>query len=352
MLSDLVVNFCVVVALAFVAGVTLRLPSWPGRAARLLIAVAACALLARLAPASWLDLSLASPALAALLFGPLAALIVAALVVALQVAQGAAGVWPLAAGLGGVVAVSLPLWRWRTDVLDALSVDLLGAGVFRRTWWTPLALLVAGDLAASLVAGAPWNAPRAAALLGMQLAAVALGLWALYVLRRPGGEVPPSPPVAFTDELTGVFNRRQFDDDLAELSGDGPAFLLLLDLDHFKRVNDSRGHAFGDEVLARCARLLHEYVRLQDRIYRYGGEAFAVVLRGCTPEQAARVAERVRGAVEQRLGRLAGDPSLQLTVSAGLVELHPGQVKAELLEADTLLYAAKAAGRNRVMQAS
>lgn len=340
MLNDLFLNLCVLVTLTFLAGSTLRAGGWPARAARLLIAAVACVLLARLAPVFWLDLSLVPVALAALLAGPLAALAVAALA-ALGLAL-EAGEWPRVAGLFGVALASAPLWRRRPD--------LSGAGAFRRGWWAPLLLLGVGDVFMWLVMGASWNSPKLAALLGVQLAAVLLGLWVLHVSRPQQGALPP-PLIAFTDELTGVFNRRQFDDDLAELSGAGPAFLLLLDLDHFKRVNDSRGHVFGDEVLARCARLLHEHVRMHDRVYRYGGEAFAVVLSGCTAEQAARVAERVRAAVEGRLGRMSGDASLKLTISAGLVALHPGRVKAELLEADTLLYAAKAAGRNRVMRA-
>ena len=341
MLSDLFVNFCLFTTMAFLASLTLRAPGWPAGAARLVIALAACVLLARYAAAAWLDLSLAPLALAALLAGPLAALALAVLGAPLLLALDGQGAWPLVAGLFGVALAGALLWR-----RSAFFFDDLG-----RTWWTPLALLGAGDLAV-WAAGGGWGAPSAAALLAVQAAAVALGLWTLHPSRQPAGEAPPRPAVAFTDELTGVFNRRQFDDDLAELSGHSPAFLLLFDLDHFKSVNDSRGHAFGDEVLARCARLLHEHVRVQDRVYRYGGEAFAVVLRGCTAGQAARVAERVRGAVEQRLSRLAGDASLRLTVSAGMVELRPEQIKAALLEVDTLLYAAKAGGRNRVMPAA
>jgi len=164
----------------------------------------------------------------------------------------------------------------------------------------------------------------------------------LAVARAKIGEV--------TDPLTGLLNRRGFE----RSGGDSwrkralqhlPLVLLVVDVDHFKRVNDTLGHAAGDELLRRLGDLLTSTLRDGDHAFRLGGEEFAILAR-CQPGQAEAIAERVRQRVEREL---------PVTVSIGAVEVlpapvqDPGQVLWDVVDqADTGLYAAKTAGRNTV----
>jgi two-component system cell cycle response regulator len=158
---------------------------------------------------------------------------------------------------------------------------------------------------------------------------------------------------AARDPLTGLANRRALDDSLdRELSRarrDGASLsLVLLDIDHFKAINDERGHLVGDEVLSTVARTLAETVRDMDLVARYGGEEFVVLLPATALEDAVGTAERLRLAVS---GQQAAAP---VTVSAG-VATFPDQAPsgAELLVlADRALYEAKRAGRDRVVAAA
>jgi diguanylate cyclase (GGDEF)-like protein len=162
--------------------------------------------------------------------------------------------------------------------------------------------------------------------------------------------------VARRDPLTGIGNRLRLDDDVGALRSagrelDGAAAVVLLDIDHFKAFNDRHGHLAGDAVLRDVARAIAVNVRPSDRVYRFGGEEFLVLLEGTDPATAGLVAERVRRAVEQ-LGIAHPDnaPWGVLTVSAGVAAVglaDPGP-DAWLRQADERLYAAKAAGRNRV----
>ncbi|GGJ39525.1 GGDEF domain-containing protein [Deinococcus roseus] len=145
------------------------------------------------------------------------------------------------------------------------------------------------------------------------------------------------------DPLTGLLNRRQFELD-RPLFEAGDAFLVL-DLDHFKKVNDTYGHSMGDEVLKQSAALLKSATRAYDRIYRMGGEEFLVVLRNTMGNQAESIAERIRLTIESHLYPVPR----QVTVSGGLVVLHPLTTLQAVMElADELLYHAKAQGRNQI----
>ncbi len=145
---------------------------------------------------------------------------------------------------------------------------------------------------------------------------------------------------AHTDVLTGLDNRRALDERLAELGPEDT--VVLCDLDHFKLLNDTRGHAAGDEVLAEFGALLRSDLRDGDYAARYGGEEFALVLRRTTPAQAVAALARLRG----HWALLRPD----VTFSSGIGSVPPGTGRvsaAELLaRADEALYAAKAAGRN------
>lgn len=162
---------------------------------------------------------------------------------------------------------------------------------------------------------------------------------------------------AVTDELTGVsnrrhvieFGRREFE---RHRRLDAPLSIVMLDVDHFKRVNDRFGHAAGDEVLRLVARTCGEGVRAIDAFGRWGGEEFCIVLPGARAETARRIAERIRETVEELpFGDILAGGSV--TVSLGLAEVGPLHRSLDdlLSDADQALYAAKRAGRNRVLLA-
>ena len=159
------------------------------------------------------------------------------------------------------------------------------------------------------------------------------------------------------DVLTGLANRRSFELALAReadrvaRSGE-PALLLVVDIDHFKRVNDTHGHAAGDQVLRTVASALVDSVRPMDLVARIGGEEFAIILPNCPPAFAATVAERVRRRVERMPVALGtGNPQIGVTISIGGA-FAPQWVRSTpalwIERADQQLYRAKQQGRNLV----
>ncbi len=160
--------------------------------------------------------------------------------------------------------------------------------------------------------------------------------------------------MAVTDPLTGLFNRRHMHQRLREEESRAartqlPFSVIIADIDHFKRVNDTAGHDAGDGVLRDLAQLLRDTLRTQDIVARWGGEEFLVVLPQTALKGALEVAERVRRAAEARLGRdLEGIDSVTLTLGAAE---YAGSVAESLRLADVALYQGKEAGRNRVVAA-
>ncbi len=157
---------------------------------------------------------------------------------------------------------------------------------------------------------------------------------------------------AKTDALTGLANRRSFLQEAARLiaTGSRPVALLMIDLDHFKSINDQFGHAVGDKVLKIFAQTTVGNVRPTDLVGRLGGEEFAVLLANASQEGALLVAERLRSAFAAAAASVDGLP-IHATASVGLSILHPGQDMSALSDlADQALYRAKATGRNRVAQ--
>lgn len=156
---------------------------------------------------------------------------------------------------------------------------------------------------------------------------------------------------ARTDALTGLPNRRALDDELnrriASYRRQGtPLGVLLVDVDRFKGVNDRYGHLVGDHVLKSVADALRQAVRDCDLLARFGGEEFAVLVAGATPEEFTSAAERVRKFVEQAQIECNG-LQLQATISCGVAEASGGEEIVSLLRrADEALYASKSAGRN------
>jgi diguanylate cyclase (GGDEF)-like protein len=167
------------------------------------------------------------------------------------------------------------------------------------------------------------------------------------------------------DSLTGLLNRKTFDERFAKLLASStdvdnrkeengserrhPAevqehWLAVVDIDHFKRVNDQFGHLYGDEVLILVANLLRDSFRAQDRVFRFGGEEFVVLLRSSTLEDALKIFERFRANIEEHLFPQVG----QVTASIGFAKVSNQTPVVILGHADQALYYAKANGRNRV----
>jgi diguanylate cyclase (GGDEF)-like protein len=194
---------------------------------------------------------------------------------------------------------------------------------------------------------------------------------ALQLLRQAGHELPEGTPhseawlqslidslvdMSSRDALTGLANRRSFELALAReidrvARAGEPALLLALDIDHFKRVNDTHGHASGDLVLKAVAKVLLECVRPMDLVARVGGEEFAIVMPNCPAAFGEAVAERVRRRVEAMPLNIGLAQQIHVSVSIGGA-FAPQWVRSSpalwIERADIQLYRAKAQGRNRV----
>ncbi|WP_197050728.1 HD domain-containing phosphohydrolase [Deinococcus sp. YIM 77859] len=344
-MSVLLTNLGLVTLLAFLGSLLYR--QWPPRYSvreQVLHALAAGSasvfLLAfpfELAPGLRIDLRHVPTALITVRYGPLWGALAALPALVVRALQGGIGVrMALLSSLGVLLMGTLlhrrahrPGWlSWRAWWLPPLLFSLNGLGLLtlpngeKLLAQVYLPLLVANSVAFVV------------ALLVIQSRLDLLRATHTYRLQ------------AQTDPLTGLANRRRFHEDVTALApGD---HLLLLDIDHFKRVNDSLGHAEGDAVLRRIAGILVDAVRPSDQVYRIGGEEFAVVLRRAGLSQARSVADRCLRAV-----RRPPPSGPQVTMSGGLAtrEAHetPGQTFAR---ADAALYAAKEAGRDRLMLAS
>ncbi|MBA3820903.1 MAG: diguanylate cyclase [Deltaproteobacteria bacterium] len=160
---------------------------------------------------------------------------------------------------------------------------------------------------------------------------------------------------ALRDGLTKVFNKKYFNDrirvELAFTDRRQTALsLILFDIDHFKKVNDTRGHLAGDKVLSMLAAHVQKLVRTEDVLARYGGEEFAILCRETDVERARILAERVRSSVEQLAILFNGD-RIPITISAGVAMIPDPRIKdvdGFIGVADAALYDAKRGGRNRV----
>jgi diguanylate cyclase (GGDEF)-like protein len=155
--------------------------------------------------------------------------------------------------------------------------------------------------------------------------------------------------LAVTDPLTGLFNRRELHERYKSVAASHARIVLaMIDVDHFKAVNDRHSHVVGDEVLRAVAQRLQLALRGPDLVCRYGGEEFAALLLDLEPEDAVRAVERLRQQVQDFTWEQLA-PGLQLTVSCGVTVVVPREpFETAVARADGLLYASKRAGRNRV----
>jgi diguanylate cyclase (GGDEF)-like protein len=160
--------------------------------------------------------------------------------------------------------------------------------------------------------------------------------------------------LATKDPLTGAGNRRALENKLDEVVASFsrnrvPAAMILIDLDHFKAVNDAHGHAAGDQILCSVTEIINMRIRVTDSLFRIGGEEFVVVLEGQTADSASHLAEQLRTIVEAN--ELVPDHSV--TISLGVAELRSGESTGDWMHrADGALYQAKNAGRNTTSLAS
>jgi len=161
--------------------------------------------------------------------------------------------------------------------------------------------------------------------------------------------------LALTDPLTGLYNRRGlFEIGHIEFTRthhlERPFSMIMIDIDHFKRVNDKYGHPVGDQVLQFMASELQSMVRGSDIVGRYGGEEFAIFLSGSDGHAAIELAERLRAVIEKRPFHV-GETKIKITISLGVAEYNENSPDLETLvaRADQALYVAKHKGRNRAV---
>jgi diguanylate cyclase (GGDEF)-like protein len=257
-------------------------------------------------------------------------------------------------------------WMLKQEDTALLMDDVHGGGGQRR----PILVLDEGSARAeSLLAVALRSRNEvlgAVVLTGRRGAFDSTGQRVLTVLAnqaagalRVGQLIQQAQDTAMRDGLTGLYNRRAFDEHLKQAIAregrqEGGRFaLLLIDIDHFKKLNDTFGHPAGDAALRHTAGLLHGHLRTADQDARFGGEEFAVIVAGADEAGALHLAERVRHGIEK--GQVIFDGArLSVTVSVGAaVWPRDGATGPELVvAADRALYAAKQAGRNRVVVAT
>lgn len=302
------------------------------------------------------------------------ALVSGAMIVPFAIYRSFEGNYPVAALDWSLVLViwSCAAYAWQTgkvgragtvlafiNFLGALiSAELLGVvGLF----WMYAAILsnfflaprtVAAVLTGTTLTIITWHGAGATAaqLSSFVASSLLVGVLAYVLANRIDAQRARLETLATRDPLTGAFNRRSMTEELAiaeqsRIRQNNGHSLLILDIDHFKAVNDRFGHAQGDRILSELATLIHEHTRALDRFFRYGGEEFVLLLPGLSEQEAVKTAEKIRVLIADRL-QCGGE---QITVSIGVATLRPEEAWPSWLNrADHALYTAKASGRNQV----
>jgi len=197
---------------------------------------------------------------------------------------------------------------------------------------------------------------------GIGLFLLALGTWAALALRQSMKREAiirrELERYALTDELTGLANRREtlasLDRQIATARRHGrPLSIAILDIDHFKKVNDTYGHPVGDQVIRRVGDLATEIMRDQDLVGRLGGEEFVIVLPETDADGALIACDRLRQAIADAVLEIETGETLSVTLSAGVAQMVPQDERTQLIaRADAALYDAKTSGRDRVLLAA
>ncbi len=184
---------------------------------------------------------------------------------------------------------------------------------------------------------------------------LSIGLFFRGLIRKLANARATLNQMAMTDQLTGLANRHalfeRLDEEYERQKRNGqPLSVAMIDVDHFKSVNDTYGHATGDTVLQQVARHVQSGVRRYDVATRFGGEEFLLLLPDCDLCKTQQTAERIRRTIEDHVYISSGSGKRGITVSIGVATLRPDEDKESLIHrADTALYRAKADGRNRVV---
>ncbi|MFT7776702.1 GGDEF domain-containing protein [Roseateles sp.] len=239
------------------------------------------------------------------------------------------GSWLLLRGAGRM------RWRWLCGAAAAANALLTLARAILVLGWP--------EVYPRFIAAHPLNV----ASLMLLNASLVLGTMGFLLAHRDAAE-QALVRLASLDPLTGLLNRREWMQRAGRALGaadDGAGVLLMLDLDHFKRINDERGHPVGDEVLKMAGEVLRGELRASDLVGRYGGEEFCLLLRHCEPEDFGRLDARLHQALRRRCEASLG---FEADFSAGAVRVQPGEtLAAAVARADDQLYRAKHAGRGR-----
>ncbi|WP_339097707.1 diguanylate cyclase [Deinococcus sp. VB343] len=323
MLVQLVLNFCVLVTLMYLLSLSYRnLHDLSGQAmnlprALLLSAMAVGLMLypAEVAPGVIIDMRAVPIAYLALRRGVVAGLLGAVPVMVYRFHLGGVGVWAAMFSAVGVALVGGWLGR---------SVDLFAPRLnWRSLWWKLLLVFVPNGLLLPVVRhdlSVLWMVYLP--LLLMCHSGFVIGLGILRSRFRLLQLVALYAKQAHEDTLSALPNRRQFDQDAAAM--DAADLLCLVDIDHFKKINDHYGHAAGDEVLAQLGQVLRTHLRARDQAYRYGGEEFAVIFRAPGSAVPEMLGERLRKVVHQT--EFKAVPGHTLTVSVGIAYRGTGRL--------------------------